>query len=165
MKQFQDENGINFHKLIKGLSNNALRYLINIAKQESFNRSKNVIQPEFENKALPKLHFTSHSLLTIKEEVWKVVSYKYAIYENNEYKKYTAAVVHNAYVPVYEIDVELYKWEELAKQNMPITVTLLNVNNHTTYDVQLHSRSKIFWFHKILENAKVEEFERKFSFD
>lgn len=159
------ENNINFHKLVKNLSTNALRYLINIAKQESFNRLKHRENIEFENKKLPKLYFTHGTIVKIKNEECKILRYHLSIFDvtTNQYRDITTNVTPHLTVPSYCIDVDLYKWEELVKDNRPIKITLLNLEKQTTFDIELHSRSKIYWFHKVLENATSEPFEKKFN--
>lgn len=163
MSQF-DENGINFHKLTKSLSTSALKYLISVAKQESFRRTKNQTFAKFENKDLPVLRFNAHTIVRIKDNDWKIASYRYAIISNETVRQENVEVTHNAYVPTYVINTELYKWDELVKRNVPIVLYLKNINNESVTEIELHSRSKIFWFHKLLENANEEPFERKFTF-
>lgn len=157
------ETNVNFHKLVKGLSTNALRYLINVAKQESFNRNRDRAVPEFENKELPKLYFTANDVLNIKNEEWKIVAYEYGYKRNETYQTHHVDVTPNPYVPTHCIDVEIYKWKELVDANLPIKIFLKSLENEM--QIELISQSKIFWFHKVLQNAKKMPFERKFIFN
>lgn len=163
MSKIENETGINFHTFLKGLSTNALKYLINLAKQESIRRSQTRTFAEFENKALPKLKFNSHTILKIKENYYKIFSYTFSKFENGVLKPYNTTVVENAYVPDYIIDVEIYDWQKLVELKAPIVIKLKNVHDDSFFEIELHSRSKIFWFNKLLETSIQEPFERKFQ--
>lgn len=126
------ENGVNFHKLIKGLSTNALKYLINIARQETNRRRSKRIFPEFENKDLPqKISFDQYTKLLIRNEYYTIDSYDIG---NNIQQRVTSAV---------EIDIQ--HWKELAQQDTPISITIKNKTNSEYKRIELHSRSKVFW--------------------
>ena len=124
------ENGVNFHKLIKGLSTNALKYLINIAKQETNKRRVKRTFPEFENKDLPnKISFDQYTKLLIRNTVFQIDTYDTGNGIQNKVTNY--------------VEIDLTNWKELTEQKHPISVTIKNSNEQKI--IELHSRSKIFW--------------------
>jgi hypothetical protein len=132
-----DNNGLNFHKMIKGLSANALKYLINLASKELKKRNKN-IYPSFENKTLPVLRFSISTFINIKNEIFNISSYtinKTVTFANSDETV---------------LNLENYDW-----LNNPITITLTNCKNLEKMEIVLQSRSKIVWLNKLIEDRFV----------
>lgn len=151
MSEMNDSN-INFHKLIKGLSTSALKYLINVAKQETVRRSKTRTFPTFENKALPKLEFDSKTIITIRDVKWKITSFTYYKMLENDIACYVSKVQDNENIV---IDVEKYDWEKMMEIDKPLSITLTMLEYPNVHqNIEMHSRSKIFWFYKLLENKE-----------
>lgn len=136
-----DTNGTNFHKMIKGLSTNALKYLVNLASKELKKRSKN--SPIHENKELPILSFNNSTILKIKNEYFTIYSHSI---DNENYKTNNEIV---------NLDVKQYDWMKMYIEKNPITLTLRNRTTYELKEIALESRSKIIWLSKLLNEQTI----------
>jgi len=145
---YKHKTGLNFKKLIKKLSDNALKYLINIAYHEASYRNLKINTPNL-GEDLPILEIKGGQILNIRDKQWKIVSFTYG---NGEWDD-----LITDYGDTFTITINLdeYNWFQKYKDRTPISVKLVAVENEQEEKIiEFHSRSKIFWFNKILQNNK-----------
>ena len=133
------DNGTNFNKMIKGLSTNALKHLVNLASKELKRRTKK--SPEFENKELPILSFNNSTVLKIKNEYFTIYSHSI---DNENYKTGNE---------IFNLDIKQYDWMKMISEKNPITLTLRNSRTFELKEIALESRSKIIWLSKLLNET------------
>lgn len=150
----ENVEGVNFHKLVKGLSNGALSHLIEVASKESMNRNKQRHFPEFENKKLPVLNFTKATIIKIKGVEYKIKGYETRVVKDLE--THTSSTWLQIDDAKYSIDCENFNFE-----NEPIKIFLEAFVDKAVRTEALNSRSKVFWFYKLLENSVQDFFGRK----
>jgi len=138
---FKKRAGLNFKKLIKNLSNNALKYLINVAYHEASYRNLKINTPNLAED-LPELELFGNSIITIRDKDWIVDSYTFGgESEWVELEPEMNVIIHP----------EDEKWYDKYKEKTPISIKLKSADNQNEEKIiELHSRSKIFWLHKIL---------------
>jgi len=136
--------GLNFKKIIKNLSNSALKYLINVAYHEASNRNLKINTQNLAEE-LPILEIYGNSILNIRDTKWNVSSCTFG--GNAEW----ISLENGMNVVIYPEDEDWYK---KYKDKTPISIKLTSVNNPNEEKIiELHSRSKIFWLHNILTES------------
>ena len=141
---FKKHSGLNFKKLIKNLSNNALKYLINVAYHEASYRNLKINTPNLAED-LPELELYGNSIITIRDKDWIIDSYTFG--GESEWSK----LENGMNVVIYPEDEN---WYDKYKEKTPISIKLKSVDNPNEEKIiELHSRSKIFWLHKILTES------------
>jgi hypothetical protein len=152
MKKIREKQpGLNFRKLVKTLSNNALKYLISVAYTEASYRNLNIPKSNL-NEELPTIKIVGGDFVKIKDQKYLIAAYNlgdsnWIELEENEIK---------------EFDFKNIDWLKLKKEDKPIQIRLDGEEESKT--IEFHSRSKIFWFNKLLENESKDEIE-EFKFD
>ena len=140
--QFKQHSGLNFKKLIKKLSNNALKYLINVAYHEASYRNLKInIQNLGDD--LPTIELYLDTLVTIRDKTWKCVEYTFG---DGEW-----TVLSPQHSTIF--DFENLDWYQKYKDKTPISIKLISTENENEEKIiEFHSRSKIFWFAKLLNS-------------
>lgn len=137
---FKTKAGLNFKKMVRKLSNNALKYLISVSNQEASYRNLKISIPNL-GEDLPIIELFGERVVLIRDQEWKIKAYTL---DSEDW------VILDAGMAVV-INPEEENWFEKYKEKKPIAIKL---TSHDTADekvIEFHSRSKIFWFAKLLE--------------
>ena len=152
MKKYREKQpGLNFRKLVKTLSNNALKYLISVAHAEAGFRNLTIPKSSL-NEELPIITIKGEQTIHIKDTKYVIDSYDIGDGNIVELEK-------NQFI---KLNLEELDWLKLKKDNTPIKIFLSGENDSKT--VELHSRSKIFWFNKLIETTTENSLD-DFKFD
>lgn len=139
--RFKPKAGLNFKKMVRRLSNNALKYLISISNQEASYRNLKITIPNL-GEDLPVITLQDNQTVYIRDEKWIVNSYTLG---DGEWKLLSDTIL-------IDIDTETSNWFELYKDKTPISVKLVAESSNEEKIIEFHSRSKIFWFNKLLHD-------------
>ena len=146
--RFKPTAGLNFKRIVSTLSNNALAHLVTIATQEASHRNLKLTLPNL-GEHLPVIYLRQQ-VVTIRNEEWKLASYKLG----------TSNWVTIPSYDTIEIDPEQHDWFALYKQRSPISIKLVSLRSAAEKIIEFHSRSKIFWFNKLLTASNTPRVEQ-----
>lgn len=132
--------GLNFKKMVRLLSNNALKYLISVSNQEASYRNLKINIPNL-GEDLPIITLHNNQVVYIRDEKWIIDSYTLGDGQWQSVLDLT---------PI-SINAEALNWLELYKAKSPISIKLVSECSKEEKTIEFHSRSKIFWFNNLLQ--------------
>jgi RNA recognition motif-containing protein len=125
--------------------------LISVAHTEASYRNLNIPKSHL-NEDLPTIKIKGGDFVKIKDQKYLIAAYQ------NE----TSDWIELEKDEIVEFDFEKIEWLKLKKEDKPIQIRLDGEEENKT--IEFHSRSKIFWFNKLLETESKEDFV-DFKFD